>query len=325
MRRAAADPIDGVLALDKPPGLSSNAALQQARRLLQARKAGHTGTLDPLASGLLPLTFGEATKFSADLLDADKEYEATLALGVRTASGDAEGEVLERRAVEVTRADFEAVLARFTGEQQQVPPMHSALKRDGRPLYELARAGREVERAARTVRIGRLALLEWDASRPRVAVACSKGTYVRVLAQDIGAALGCGAHLGALRRTRVGPLGLEQAATLEALQALSLEARRARLAPVDYLLAGLPRADLDEASARRFAQGQRVPFAADGAAQRRRVYAGGRLLGVARAVDAGLEPERLLALAPAPGPATVPPERTARGRQETEFGIKDAT
>jgi len=298
VRRAAAEPIDGVLALDKPLGLSSNLALQQARRLLQARKAGHTGTLDPLASGLLPLTFGEATKFSADLLEADKAYEATLELGATTSTGDAEGEVLERRPVDVSRARFEAVLGGFVGAQQQVPPMHSALKRDGRPLYELARQGREVERASRPVCILRLALLEWDALRPRLEVECSKGTYVRVLGQDIGAALGCGAHLHALRRTRVGPMRLEQAIRLDELEALDLAGRRDRLLPVDYLLGGLPRVALDAAAAQAFGHGQRVsPLGgAPADAPRVRVYdPAGRLIGVARCAGGRLEPARLVA------------------------------
>jgi tRNA pseudouridine55 synthase len=310
MKRAAADPIDGVLALDKPVGMSSNLALQKARRLLQARKAGHTGTLDPLASGLLPLTFGEATKFSADLLDADKEYEATLALGVSTDSGDAEGAVLEQRPVAVSRAQLEQVLSRFTGTLQQVPPMHSALKYEGRPLYELARRGLTVARAARTVHIARLELLEWDALRPRLAVACSKGTYVRVLAQDIGAALGCGAHLAALRRTRVGPLRLDQAAPLAALEAQPLAARRAALLPLDTLLGSLPAVALDARAAARFAHGQRVALAGAPEAARVRVAGpDGRLLGLARGAGGWLEPLRLLAQAPG--------EPTNTGNEET--------
>jgi tRNA pseudouridine55 synthase len=300
MRRAGADAIDGVLVLDKPVGISSNAALQRARRALAARKAGHGGTLDPLASGLLPLLLGEATKFSADLLDADKEYEATLELGAQTATGDAEGEVLERRTVQVERAGFEAALRGFLGERLQVPPMHSALKRDGRPLYELARAGLEVDRAPRRVRIGRLELLEWDAAAPRVRVECSKGTYVRVLAQEIGAALGCGAHLRALRRTRVGPLRLEHALGLAEVEALPPAQRRERLLPVDSLLAGLPPVRLGQDESARFAQGQRVPWSAGATVQegRLRVYdAAGRLIGVGRADGQEIAPARLVASA----------------------------
>jgi tRNA pseudouridine55 synthase len=302
-RREPADAIDGLLVLDKPLGVSSNTALQHARRLLQARKAGHTGTLDPLASGLLPITLGEATKFSADLLDADKEYEAQLALGAETTTGDAEGEVTARRPVDVTRAALEAVLARFVGAQQQTPPMHSAVKRDGRPLYELARLGQEVERSARTVTIGRLELLRWDPLAPVVLVGCSKGTYVRVLAQDIGAALGCGAHLQALRRTRVGPLRLDQAVSLDELQALDLAGRRAALLPLDALLASLPRVDLDAAAAARFAHGQRVPR--EGETARLRVYgADGALIGLARCAGGWLEATRLVARAEAPAVTT---------------------
>ncbi|HXF45929.1 MAG TPA: tRNA pseudouridine(55) synthase TruB, partial [Burkholderiaceae bacterium] len=189
-RARRGDPVDGVLLLDKPSGITSNDALQQARRLLNAAKAGHTGTLDPLASGLLPLTFGEATKFAADLLDADKSYEATLRLGVATTTGDAEGEVLDTRPVALTQAQLEAALAQFVGTIEQTPPMHSALKRDGRALYEYARAGIEVERAARRVTIHELRLLTYGGDTARVAVRCSKGTYVRVLAADIGARLG---------------------------------------------------------------------------------------------------------------------------------------
>jgi tRNA pseudouridine55 synthase len=298
MRRAAADAIDGVLALDKPPGLSSNAALQRARHLLGARKGGHTGTLDPLASGLLPLTFGEATKFSADLLEADKAYEAQLELGATTASGDAESPVIERRPVAVDRTRFEQVLAGFVGAGTQVPPMYSALKRDGRPLYELARAGQQVERAPRPVVIHALALLHWDALRPTIAVACGKGTYVRVLAQDIGAALGCGAHLVALRRTRVGHLHLAQATTLAALEAQERELRRAALLPVDALLTGLPRIALGAEAAAQFAQGRKVPRPGPGGppCARLAVYAAdGGLLGLARSDGAWVEPARLVA------------------------------
>ncbi|MDQ3188816.1 MAG: tRNA pseudouridine(55) synthase TruB, partial [Pseudomonadota bacterium] len=182
--------------------MTSNSALQRARRLLNAAKAGHTGTLDPMATGLLPLTFGEATKFSADLLNADKSYRATVRLGVTTSTGDADGVVLERRTVDASTADIDAVLARFVGAIEQMPPMHSALKRDGRPLYELARAGLEVERAPRQITVHQLTLVEQCVDEFVFDVDCSKGTYIRVLAEEIGRALGCGAHLSALRRTR---------------------------------------------------------------------------------------------------------------------------
>ena len=323
-RRAPADPIDGVLALDKPLGVSSNTALQHARRLLQARKAGHTGTLDPLASGLLPLTFGEATKFSADLLEADKDYEAQLALGAVTTTGDAEGDVIERRPVTVSREQLEAVLAGFMGCQSQVPPMHSAIKRDGQALYELARQGQTVARAPRQITITRLQLQHWDPLAPVIEVSCSKGTYVRVLAQDIGAALGCGAHLQALRRTRVGPLCLAQAVTLDELQAQDVTQRRARLQPIDTLLASLPSVTLDAAATARFAHGQRVPR--EGHCERLRVYGSdGALMGVARCSDGWLEATRLVGQAQTPAAAR-DAATTATGQQiAIEHGIEEAS
>jgi tRNA pseudouridine55 synthase len=286
-----------VLLLDKPSGITSNHALQKARRLLGAAKAGHTGTLDPLASGLLPLTFGEATKYSADLLDADKAYEARLQLGVRTTTADTEGEVLERRPVAVTREQFDKLLKHFTGSIAQVPPMHSALKRDGRALYEYAREGVEVERAPRQVRIERLDVVQWDDDQPEVAVDCSKGTYVRVLAEDIGAALGCGAHLAALRRVRVGALTLDAAVTLEQLEQMPVEQRRACVLPVDALISALPRVDLGDLQARRFCHGNAIDAA--GPTGRCRVYGPDhRLLGTADLDEHGvLSPRRLIATA----------------------------
>uniref|UniRef100_UPI0035ADC3C5 tRNA pseudouridine(55) synthase TruB n=1 Tax=Thauera aminoaromatica TaxID=164330 RepID=UPI0035ADC3C5 len=242
-RRIVRREVDGVLLLDKPQGMSSNGALQTARRLLAAAKAGHTGTLDPMASGLLPLTFGEATKFSQMLLDADKTYEAVVRLGVDTDSGDAEGKVLATRPVAVDRAALEAVLERFRGEIEQVPPMYSALKRDGKALYEYARAGIELERAARRVVIHALELLDFAGERFTIRVHCSKGTYIRSLAMDIGAALGCGAHLAALRRTAIGAFDLSGALTLEALEAAGEGGRDALLAPVDALVAARSQSD----------------------------------------------------------------------------------
>jgi tRNA pseudouridine55 synthase len=287
MKNARLDDVDGVLLLDKPLGASSNAALQRARRLLGARKAGHTGTLDPLASGLLALTFGEATKFSGDLLEADKCYESRLVLGTTTATGDAEGEIVEERPVEVNEAAFVSALHRFTGTIEQVPPMHSALKREGEPLYRLARRGIEVQRAARTVQVGRLWLIAWDERQPAIGVECGKGLYVRTLAQDIGQALGCGAHLGALRRTRVGTFDVRDAIGLEALEQLTQEQRRERLLPVDAMLQTLPRVDLDQDGCEQLGHGRRVACGAD-SARRARVYGPqGRLLGVAT-VDHGM-------------------------------------
>lgn len=294
--------LDGVLLLDKPVGLSSNDALIRAKRLLLAKKAGHTGTLDPLASGLLPLCFGEATKFSQDLLEADKTYEATMRLGVRTTTGDAEGDVLDTRVVECDRTAVEAALARFTGEIVQVPPMYSALKRDGKPLYEYARAGQTVEREGRNVTIHALDLLACDLPDVTFRVTCSKGTYVRTLAEDIGEALGCGAHLTMLRRTGVGALTLEHAVTLDALSDAAEAARDAWLQPVDALLSTFPLVRLDEACAKRFLHGQRLPLSAldsiDAAeGQRVRVYDAARLLGVARKANGVLAPERLVVTA----------------------------
>jgi tRNA pseudouridine55 synthase len=246
--------IDGALLLDKPLGLSSNAALQKAKKLLGAAKAGHAGTLDPLASGLLLVLLGEATKFAGPLLDADKEYVATVKLGERTTTGDAEGEVLRSRKVELN--DLPAVLERFRGEIEQVPPMHSALKHQGTPLYRLARRGQEVERAARKVRISTLEQIDAAGDKLVLRVVCSKGTYIRVLAQDIGEALGCGAHLSALRRTGSGRFRVDHALTLEALQAMGAEQRRSRLVSLGALLDGLPQARLAAADELRLRQGQ---------------------------------------------------------------------
>lgn len=289
--------VDGVLLLDKAVGMSSNDALQKARRLFSAAKGGHTGTLDPLASGLLPLCFGEATKFSADLLDADKTYEATLQLGVTTDSGDAEGQVTATRPVAVSLADIVAVLPRFGGDILQVPPMHSALKRDGRPLYELARQGVEVEREARAVTIHGLELLGFAGEALSLRVRCSKGTYIRVLAADIGAALGCGAHLTALRRTAVADLDLGHAVTLAAIESLAESERAAVLRPVDALLQSLPRIDLEGPATERFRHGNPVAVT-PGQGGRARVYAEGRLIGVGETGSGQLLwPKRLVQLA----------------------------
>ena len=290
--------VDGVLLLDKPGGMSSNDALQKARRLFSAEKGGHTGTLDPMATGLLPLCFGEATKFSADLLNADKTYEAELRLGITTRTGDAEGEVIEELPVAVDEAAFAAVLPAFRGEQQQVPPMYSALKKDGRPLYELARQGIEVERAARTITIHVLELLSFAAPVARIRVRCSKGTYIRTLAEDIGKALGCGAHLTALRRTGVADLQLPRALTLEEIEACPDGERDALLLPVDALLQGLPVVELDEAGRARFANGNPVSCPQGGLLGPCRVYAAQALLGLGRAdADGKLHPQRLVARA----------------------------
>ncbi len=288
--------IDGVLLLDKPQGLTSNAALQGARRLLNAAKGGHTGTLDPMASGLLPLTFGEATKFSQMLLDADKCYEAVVQLGVETDSGDADGAVLATRPVAVDQRQLEAVLERFRGEIEQVPPMYSALKRDGKPLYEYARAGIEVEREARKVTIHALELLDFTGDRFTLRVSCSKGTYVRSLAMDIGAALGCGAHLCGLRRTRIGAFELEGAVTLAALEACDFEVRAAMLAPVDALLAVYGRIVLDADQAQGLLQGRVLSLAGAGGEGLVRVYGPKGFLGLGQWQDGDkLAARRLIA------------------------------
>ena len=300
-------PVHGVLLLDKAAGRSSNDVLSQAKRLLNAEKAGHTGTLDPFATGLLPLCFGEATKFAQDLLESDKTYETTVHLGITTTTGDTEGEMLAKALPEaladVTPERIEAVLARFRGPILQTPPMYSALKRDGKPLYEYARAGITLEREARALTIHLLEMIDYVAPMLRLRVTCSKGTYVRVLGEDIGAALGCGAHLQALRRTAVGTLRLDDALTLDALAALEEMARAATLAPVDALLMTFPAVSLDETLAQRFLHGQRLALdkgevaVAEGAT-RVRVYrlSDGRLLGTGQMQDyAVLAPERLIA------------------------------
>jgi tRNA pseudouridine55 synthase len=299
-------PVHGVLLLDKPAGLSSNDALGRAKWLLNAMKAGHTGTLDPFATGLLPLCFGEATKFSQDLLEADKTYETVVHLGVRTTTGDTEGEVVETLPVSVTRDNIDAALEKFRGEIDQVPPMHSALKRDGKPLYEYARAGVTLERDARRVTIHLLEFLDYQAPYLQLRVRCSKGTYIRVLGEDIGAALGCGAHLKSLRRTEVDRLTLANAVTLDGLEAVADEARRvAMLAPVDALLSSFPAIYLSDELGTRFLHGQRLALGkAEGGqahiAGRVRVYndADKCLLGTAMLTDYGLlAPERLVAFA----------------------------
>ena len=258
-------PVHGVLLLDKPLGLSSNQALQRAKWLLRAEKAGHTGTLDPLATGVLPLCFGAATKFSQLHLDADKTYVATARLGVKTSTGDAEGEVIAERAVNVTASDLARVQALFTGPIRQVPPMHSALKKDGKALYEYAREGIEVERAPRDVVIYALEVAPLEAAAAaaggfrdlRITAQVSKGTYIRTLGEDIGEALGCGAHLTSLRRIATGNFGELQCITLEALEAMSEDERLAQLQPAECLVASHSRVTLGTEDAARFLSGLR--------------------------------------------------------------------
>ncbi len=254
-------PVHGVLLLDKPLGLSSNQALQKAKWLLRAEKAGHTGTLDPLATGVLPLCFGAATKFSQQHLDADKTYETTVRLGVKTSTADAEGEVIAVREVSCSPGTVVEVLDRFMGPISQVPPMHSALKKDGKALYEYAREGETVEREPRNVVIHDLELLDMqlqgDAPFLRLRVRCSKGTYIRTLGEDIAEALGCGGHLIALRRVVTGPFEVAHCVTLSALETLDDSQRLSVLQPVDVLLPGYTEVSLDSENAGRFLSGVR--------------------------------------------------------------------
>ena len=293
-------PVHGVLLLDKPLGLSSNQALQKAKWLLRAEKAGHTGTLDPLATGVLPLCFGAATKFSQLHLEADKTYETTVRLGVNTTTADAEGEVVQIRPVACSVGQVVEVLDRFTGPIRQVPPMYSALKKDGKALYEYARAGETVERPARDVVIHDLELLDMaltgEAPYLKLRVHCSKGTYIRSLAMDIGAALGCGAHLTALRRTGIGRFTLQGAVSLAALEATAEAVREALLAPVDALVAEFPRLDLDQAGAIALLQGRVLELGLEGGEGVLRVFGPQGFLGLAaRQHDGRLAAKRLIA------------------------------
>jgi tRNA pseudouridine55 synthase len=287
--------VDGVLLLNKPVGITSNAALQKAKWLLNAKKAGHTGTLDPFADGLLPLCFGEATKFSAYLLDADKRYRAVLQLGVTTTTGDPEGEVLSTRDVAVNCAEINAVLPGFMGEIEQIPPMHSALKHQGRPLYEYARAGIEIERPPRKVTIRSLAMVECGPPRVILDVQCSAGTYIRTLAQDMGGALGCGAHLTALTRLGSGGFKLEQAHSLAELEALDPPRRHALLLPADCLVAHLPAVLLDDSEAEALRQGRSIAHVATGSGLIRAYTATNTFIGLANADAGRLVPRRLIA------------------------------
>jgi len=290
-------PLHGVLLLDKPLHLSSNDALQKVKWLLRGEKAGHTGTLDPLATGVLPICFGAATKFSHIHLDAVKTYEATLKLGKKTSTGDAEGAVIEERAVSkdmTLAAVLDKACRAFTGKISQVPPMTSALKKDGRPLYELARQGIEIERAAREVTIHKLVVDKLDDETLRLVATCSKGTYIRTLGEDIGEFLGCGGHLTSLRRTATGDFEIDKAVTLVQLETLSDKAREAYLMPVDVMLSQYQRVDLDGDNAGRFLSGvRRRTEAKDN--EFVKVYGpGDQLLGSAHIKAEELIPTRLL-------------------------------
>jgi len=303
--RVARRPVHGVLLLDKPLGWSSNDALQKVKWLLRAEKAGHTGTLDPLATGVLPLCFGAATKFSQLQLDADKTYEAVARLGEKTSTGDAEGDVIEVRPVCVTEQDLARIVPQFTGLIRQIPPMYSALKKDGKALYEYARAGIEVEREAREVTIHELKVTLTDVGTEQPAmkmtVKCSKGTYIRTLGEDIGEALGCGAHLTGLRRIETGGFEVSQCVTLQALEAMTEQERLNCLMPVESLLRDHTVVTLDSENAGRFLSGVRrrgnwpdnaqvaVYGPATGSGQAARA-----LLGSAHVVAGELIPGRLL-------------------------------
>ncbi len=289
--------IDGVLLLDKPAGLSSNIALQKAKRLFRAEKAGHTGTLDPLATGLLPLCLGEATKYSQFLLDADKEYLALVKLGVRTSSGDQDGEVIAARKVDVSKEELLSALSGFMGEIEQMPPMHSALKHAGRPLYEYARKGIEIERKTRRVVVHSLELENFDGELCTLRVHSSKGFYVRALADDLGEALGCGAHLQGLRRIRVGPFRIEQALTLDGLCEMPEADRDGQLMPADIMVESLKPLSLDIEAAWQIGHGQPIWLPRLTVGQLHRLYAAdGHFLGVGEVnPDGKLAPRRLLA------------------------------
>jgi tRNA pseudouridine55 synthase len=273
--------------------LSSNAALQRAKRLYAAEKAGHTGTLDPLASGLLPICFGEATKYAQALLDARKEYAADVRFGAATTTGDAEGEIVAEGAVSFTRAELAAALPRFTGRIRQVPPRHAALKHHGRAWYDYARAGVEIPRAPREVDVGALELIDWTPPVAALRIECGKGTYVRALAEDLAAALGSCAHVSALRRTASGPFRLADAVTFEALASEDAAARDARLLPVETLVAALPRLDVDAEGARALGQGRSV-VADTLAAGRYRCHAPTGFVGVVDVADGVVRAGRMM-------------------------------
>ncbi len=285
--------VDGVLLLDKPPGVTSNAALQRVKRLLGAKKAGHVGTLDPMASGLLPICLGEATKFSGFMLAADKGYVADVLLGSTSTTGDAEGEITAHATVDITRDSLESALVQFRGDIMQTPPIYSALKRNGKPLYAYARAGETVEIQPRPVSIRAITLNDFQPPAFRMTVRCSKGTYIRVLAEDIGRVLGCGGMLTGLRRDGVGGYDLSAAVALDVLESLPVEQRRLHLMPVDSLVTTLPVLTLDCAAAHFIATGRRVPMT--GATGLHRLYGvDSRFLGLGEVLSGELIPKRLM-------------------------------
>lgn len=297
-------PVHGILLLDKPAGLTSNAALQKVKACYQAQKAGHTGSLDPLATGLLPICLGEATKVSSYLLAADKRYHVTLRLGITTDTADAEGVVLHQQAIPpLATGQIEGILSRFQGPQLQVPPMYSALKQQGQPLYKLARQGKTVERAARAVEIQEIRLLNWQAPDLTLTVACSKGTYIRVLATDIGAALGCGAHVTVLRRTGLAAYPAEPWVSLSQVADLDGDwpALDALLWPLDSALAHLSPLTVSDSTAKALAQGQQVAGFAGMTGDLIRIYQDNRFLGIGEMMaDGVIKPHRWMNLAVSP-------------------------
>jgi tRNA pseudouridine55 synthase len=287
--------IDGVLLLDKPLGLSSNDALMRVKRITRALKLGHGGTLDPLATGLLPIAFGEATKFLQGMLDANKTYIANIKFGETTTTADREGDVLETKPITHDEAALIACLKTFEGAQSQVPPMYSALKHEGTPLYKLARSGIDVDRAARDITIFAIELLEFSAETATIRVACSKGTYIRTLAEDIGKALGCGAHLAGLRREQVTGFHLKDALTLEQIQSqIDDSSFVTSLLPTDAMISSIPRFELDQALAQRMMQGQRLRLSNTTSTGKVRMYFGETLLGLGNIDNGVLSPLRLI-------------------------------
>lgn len=286
--------LDGVLLFDKPLALSSNIALQKVRRLFHAEKAGHTGTLDPMATGLLPVCFGEATKFTNYLLEADKTYRALIRLGQTTTTGDVEGDITGSCAVNLDISQVRAVLGSFIGEIQQIPPMHSAIKHQGKPLYEYIRKGETIMRTSRAVIIYELILEDFSGEDIEITVRCSKGTYVRTLAEDIGLALGCGAHLRGLRRTAIGKFSHEDAYDLAHMESVTMPEREALVLPTDSLVHDLPVVELDVSQVTCIAQGQRILIDTVLRDGKVRLYGAGRFIGVADLVEQRLIPVRLL-------------------------------
>jgi len=288
--------LDGVLLIDKPLELTSNSALQKVRKLFHAHKAGHTGTLDPLATGLLPICFGEATKFSSVMLDADKTYRALIKLGQTTSTGDAEGEILSEHPVSVELTKIKVVLENFRGELQQLPPMYSALKHQGKPLYEYIRKGETIERELRSVVVHELLLNSFSGNELDITVRCSKGTYIRTLAEDIGAALGCGAHLTGLRRTSIAHLELNGAYTIQQMEAMTDVEREGCLLPIESLMPGMPILQMDQVQIKRLAQGQRLSIDPDFPDGKIRLHGPHGFIGVGYLQGHRLSPDRLLSV-----------------------------